>query len=80
MKAKVTITYRNGVLDPEAATIASSLNGMGFNQVTDVRRAKLIELDLDIGDKSSAELAVQSMCDKLLANPVIETYAIEISD
>ena len=78
MKATVSITFRPGVLDPEAQAIRGSLANLGFDQVSNVRRIRQIELDLDAADKSSAELAAREMCEKLLANPVIETYRIDI--
>ncbi len=79
MKARVAISYREGVLDPEAVAIERSLRGLGFDTVTGVRRTKLLELDLAETDRAAAEARVREMCDKLLANPVIESYRVEIS-
>jgi phosphoribosylformylglycinamidine synthase PurS subunit len=79
MKARVAVSFRPGVLDPEAMAIGRSLKGLGFDSVTGVRRTKLIELDLDESDRAVAESKVKAMCDKLLANPVIESYRVEIA-
>ncbi|MCB1832253.1 MAG: phosphoribosylformylglycinamidine synthase subunit PurS [Geminicoccaceae bacterium] len=78
MKAIVSISLRGGVLDPEARAIAGSLESLGFDNVRDVRRVRRIELDLDVADRDTAEEQVRAMCDRLLANPVIEAYEIEI--
>ena len=77
MKALIRIAFKDGVLDPEAQAIGRALGNLGFSGVREVRRSKLIELDLDAADPATAEAAVRSMCDKLLANPVIETWRIE---
>ena len=76
MKARVTITLKPGVLDPQGRAIHHALDGLGFAGVTGVRQGKLIELDLADGT-SAAE--VEAMCRTLLANPVIETYRIELA-
>jgi phosphoribosylformylglycinamidine synthase len=78
MKARVHITLKSGVLDPQGKAIGHALTSLGFAGVNDVRQGKVIELDLAETDKSRAEAAVKSMCEKLLANTVIENYAIEI--
>lgn len=78
MRARVAISFRDGVLDPEAVAIERSLKGLGFHTVTGVRRTKLLELDLAETDRAAAEAQVRDMCDKLLANPVIESYRVEI--
>jgi phosphoribosylformylglycinamidine synthase PurS subunit len=78
VKARVAVSFREGVLDPEAVAIGRSLKGLGFDSVTAVRRTKLIELDLAVGDAVAAERQVREMCEKLLANPVIESYRVEI--
>ncbi len=74
MKARVFITLKSGVLDPQGKAIHHALEGLGFDGVKDVRAGKLIELDLDpsVGDD-----AVEAMCRKLLANTVIENFRIE---
>jgi phosphoribosylformylglycinamidine synthase len=78
MKARVTITLRPGVLDPQGQAIAQALGTMGFEGVNGVRQGKLIELDLAETDAAKAEAAVRQMCERLLANTVIEAYGVEI--
>ncbi len=78
MKARVHVTLKNGVLDPQGAAVAHSLGALGFEGVNDVRQGKVIELDLTATDKAAAEAQVAQMCEKLLANTVIEDYAVEI--
>ncbi|RVU34906.1 phosphoribosylformylglycinamidine synthase subunit PurS [Hwanghaeella grinnelliae] len=79
MKATVTITLKSGVLDPQGKAIEHALGALGFQGVNDVRQGKVIEIDLDAADPTTAEALVKDMCGKLLANPVIEDYSIEIS-
>ena len=79
MKARVTITLKSGVLDPQGKAIEGALTGLGFSCVEDVRQGKYIELDLDETDPAKAEQAVKAMCDRLLANTVIENYRIDIA-
>ncbi|MBT5766597.1 phosphoribosylformylglycinamidine synthase subunit PurS [Emcibacteraceae bacterium] len=78
MKARVHITLKNGVLDPQGKAIQHALGSLGFDGVDDVRQGKYIELDLSTTDKAAAEANVEEMCKKLLANMVIENYSIEI--
>ena len=78
MKARVHITLKNGVLDPQGAAIQMALTGLGFAGVETVRQGKLIEIDLAATDADAAQSQVEAMCEKLLANTVIETYAVEI--
>jgi phosphoribosylformylglycinamidine synthase PurS subunit len=78
VKARVAVSFREGVLDPEAVAIGRSLKGLGFDSVAGVRRTRLIELDLALSDAAAAERQVREMCEKLLANPVIESYRVEI--
>jgi phosphoribosylformylglycinamidine synthase len=80
VKARVEVSFRQGVLDPEAQAIGRALGSLGFSGVQGVRRAKVIELDLEAGDRASAEAQVKAMCEQLLANPVIETYRISLAD
>lgn len=80
MRARVEVAFRDGVLDPEAVAIERALGSLGFDGVRGVRRAKVIELDLDAGDHASAEAQVEAMCARLLANPVIETYRISFAE
>ncbi|HIF24742.1 MAG TPA: phosphoribosylformylglycinamidine synthase subunit PurS [Micavibrio sp.] len=76
MKATVHITLKKGVLDPQGKAIGHALHGMGFDEVGDVRQGKVIELDVADG---TDEARVKDMCEKLLANPVIEDYEIKIA-
>ena len=78
MKAKITITLKNGVLDPQGKAIEQGLKSLGFQGVEAARQGKYIELDLADMSKADAEKAAAEMCDKLLANTVIEKYSIEI--
>jgi phosphoribosylformylglycinamidine synthase len=78
VKARVHITLKNGVLDPQGKAIQHALGSLGFDGVDDVRQGKYIELDLSATDKAAAEANVEEMCKKLLANMVIENYSIEI--
>ncbi len=78
MKAIIHIYLKDGVLDPGGQTIARSLRSMGFDSVKQARQSKMIELDLSETDKTSALSQVEQMCNKLLANTVIEDYQIEI--
>ena len=80
MKARVHITLKYGVLDPQGRAIAHALGGLGFAGVKDVRQGKYIELDLADTDRSQARTKVEAMCNRLLANTVIENYAIELVD
>ncbi len=78
MKARVHITLKNGVLDPQGKAIQHALSALGFDGVEDVRQGKYIELDLAESDPARAQAAVEDMCRKLLSNTVIENYTIEI--
>lgn len=80
MKVRVTVTLKAGVLDPQGQAIEGSLAGLGFDGVNSVRQGKVFDLVLDGTDEAVARSVVTSMCDKLLANTVIENYAIEISN
>ncbi|MEP6342578.1 MAG: phosphoribosylformylglycinamidine synthase subunit PurS [Maricaulaceae bacterium] len=80
MKAIIHIGLKTGVLDPQGRAIARALNDLGFEGVKDARQGKVIELDLTHEDKSQAEEDVKAMCEKLLANMVIESYRIDIED
>ena len=74
MKARVHVMLKNGVLDPQGEAVRHALGSMGFDGVNGVRQGKVIELDLA---DSATEADVTAMCDKLLANTVIESYTIE---
>ena len=78
MKAKVHVTLKNGVLDPQGKAVQHALAGLGFAGVEDVRQGKFIELELSETDPAKAEAQAEEMCKKLLANTVIENYAVEI--
>lgn len=78
MKAKVYITLKAGVLDPQGKTVQHSLHSLGFAQVKDVRIGKYIEISLEENDRGRAEKRVKEMCEKLLANTVIESYRFDL--
>jgi phosphoribosylformylglycinamidine synthase PurS subunit len=78
MKAVVHVMLKPGVLDPQGEAIRHALGALGFDGVGGVRQGKVIELDLDAGDRDAAQTEVSQMCEKLLANTVIESYRIEI--
>ena len=79
MKARVHVTLKNGVLDPQGKAVHHALQGLGFAGVNDVRQGKFIELELDGSDVEKARAEVREMCEKLLANTVIEDYTIELA-
>lgn len=78
MKATVHVTLKTGVLDPQGKAIGHALGTLGFQGVGEVRQGKVIELDLAETDRAQAEATVKDMCEKLLANTVIENYRIQI--
>ncbi|MCH6576865.1 MAG: phosphoribosylformylglycinamidine synthase subunit PurS [Alphaproteobacteria bacterium] len=78
MKARVHVTLKEGVLDPQGKAIANALAALGFDGVHGVRQGKYIEIDVDETDPGKAKSAVDEMCVKLLANTVIEDYTIEL--
>ena len=78
MKARVHVTLKNGVLDPQGKAIEHALHGLGFEGVRDVRQGKVIAFELAESDRDRAAAKVAAMCEKLLANTVIENYAIEL--
>jgi len=78
MKARVTVMLKTGVLDPQGKAVHQALGALGFDGVTGVRQGKVIELELSETDAAVAEKSVGEMCEKLLANMVIESYKIEI--
>lgn len=80
MKAKVHVTLKNGVLDPQGKAIQHTLASLGFDGVNGVRQGKFLELDLAENDAAAAKAALTEMCEKLLANTVIENYDIELID
>jgi phosphoribosylformylglycinamidine synthase len=78
MKARVFVTLKNGVLDPQGKAIGHALNGLGFGAVGEVRQGKVIDIDLTEKDEAKARSDLKAMCEKLLANTVIEKYEIEL--
>ncbi len=79
MKAKVYVTLKSGLLDAQGNTIKRALESLGFSGVTDVRVGKYLELELKTAAAGRAKQDVERMCRKLLANPVVETYRIELA-
>ena len=79
IKARVTVTLKTGVLDPQGKAIEGALGTLGFAGVGAVRQGKVFDLELQTDDRATAEAEVKSMCDKLLANTVIENYSVTIS-
>ena len=79
MKAKVYISLKPGLLDAQGQTIKRALLSLGFTGVTDVRVGKYLELELSGGGAKTAKRDVERMCKQLLANPIVETYRIEIA-
>ena len=78
MKARVHVTLKAGVLDPQGKAVHGALESLGFTGVAGVRQGKVIEIDLAETDPVQARAAVEDMCRRLLANPVIEQYAVEL--
>ncbi len=78
MKARVHVTLKSGVLDPQGKAIEHALSSLGFSGIENVRQGKVIEFTLEESDAEQARQSVEAMCRKLLANTVIENYAIEL--
>ena len=78
MKARVHVMLKTGVLDPQGEAVRHALGSLGFGGVQAVRQGKVIELDLAETDRAAAEAAVKAMCERLLANTVIERYEVEL--
>ncbi|GGE84387.1 phosphoribosylformylglycinamidine synthase subunit PurS [Stappia taiwanensis] len=78
MKARVTVTLKTGVLDPQGKAIEGGLAALGFAGVDSVRQGKVFDVELNAQDAGAARASLEDMCEKLLANTVIENYAIEI--
>ena len=78
MKARVHVMLKQGVLDPQGEAVRHALGALGFDGVNGVRQGKVIELDLAETDAGAAEVQVREMCEKLLANTIIENYSVEI--
>ncbi len=78
MRVKIFISLKNGVLDPQGKAIERSLHTLGYTEAQDVRMGKYLELNVEASSRAAAETRIREMCDKLLANPVIEDYRFEI--
>ena len=78
MKARVHIFFKDSEFDPQGNTLAQSLRRVGFTKVKDVRVGKVIDVEVENTEKEDAKRDLQKMCDQLLANPVIESYKVEI--
>jgi phosphoribosylformylglycinamidine synthase subunit PurS len=78
MKARVYVTLKPSVFDPQGSVVAEALHTLGYADVQDVRQGKFFELDLDATDRAAVEARVSEMAAKLLANPVIESYRVDV--
>jgi phosphoribosylformylglycinamidine synthase len=78
MKARVFVTLKPSVFDPQGHTIAEALHSLGYQDVADVRQGKYFELDLRVGSPADAERLASEVADRVLANPVIESFRIEL--
>ncbi|PSJ59943.1 phosphoribosylformylglycinamidine synthase subunit PurS [Pseudaminobacter soli (ex Li et al. 2025)] len=79
IKARVTVTLKNGVLDPQGKAIEHALGSLGFEGVGQVRQGKVFDIEIEGTDAAKAEADLNAMCDKLLANTVIENYSVSIT-
>ena len=80
MKARVVVTLKSGVLDPQGKAIEGALKSLGIEGVASVRQGKVFDVELGTADKAKAEAGLKNACERLLANTVIENYRIEIGD
>jgi phosphoribosylformylglycinamidine synthase len=80
MRARITVYPRREILDPQGKAIKNALLGVGFPEVEDVRAGKSFDITLSTGDRAEAGEVLDAMCRKLLANPVVEDYAVELLD
>ncbi|MEK1927272.1 phosphoribosylformylglycinamidine synthase subunit PurS [Rhizobium giardinii] len=78
INARVTVTLKNGVLDPQGKAIEGALGALGFDSIGHVRQGKVFDLQIETADKAKAEADLKAMCEKLLANTVIENYTISL--
>ena len=78
MKARVTVTLKTGVLDPQGKAIEGALRSLGVEGVSSVRQGKVFDIDIETADKARAEALLKTACEKLLANTVVENYRVEI--
>jgi len=79
IRARITVTLKSGVLDPQGKAIEHALSGLGFGGVGSVRQGKVFDVELEGSDKAKAEAELKTMCEKLLANTVIENYIVAIA-
>jgi len=79
IKARITVTLKNGVLDPQGKAIEHALGALGFGGVGSVRQGKVFDVEIEGSDKAGAEAEIKAMCDRLLANTVIENYSVAIT-
>lgn len=79
IKARVTVTLKNGVLDPQGKAIEGALGAIGFEGVGSVRQGKVFDIELSGSDRDKAEAELKTMCERLLANTVIENYSVTIT-
>jgi phosphoribosylformylglycinamidine synthase PurS subunit len=80
MRVTIFVSLKQGVLDPQGKAIERSLHTLGYNEVAGVRAGMVFELELEAASRAAAELRIREICDKLLANPVIEDYRFQIED
>ncbi|MCZ6623573.1 MAG: phosphoribosylformylglycinamidine synthase subunit PurS [Deltaproteobacteria bacterium] len=80
MRVKIFVSFKDGVLDPQGKAVERSLHTLGYREVQEVRMGKYLELNLDVPSRKEAEVRLREMCEKLLANPVIEDYHFEIQE
>lgn len=78
MKARIFVTLKDGVLDPQGKAIGHALNNLGFREVGEVRQGKVIDIEIEERDEAQARARLREMCEQLLANTVIEKYEIEL--
>jgi len=78
MKARVTVTLKNGILDPQGKAIEGALKSLGVDGIASVRQGKVFDIEVESGDAAKAEAALKAAADKLLANTVIENYRVEV--
>ncbi len=80
MRVKVFVSLKQGVLDPQGKAVERSLHALGYGEIQDVRMGKYLEFDINASSRGAAEVRIREMCDKLLANPIIEDYRFEIQE
>ncbi len=78
MKARITVTLKNGILDPQGKAIEGALKSLGVDGVTSVRQGKVFDIEIDAADRSGAETVLKAAADRLLANTVVENYRVEV--